>query len=464
MRPARRPRAVIAISGPAERRHGAQVGGEGVLADRTRTTTGAHADRAGVRGRRRDAARCAGHDAHAGEWPTRGDSGARCSGCRERRPDQVYPGSSHYGAAFARATTRRPRRVMSQLSASPCGCRLMRWDEHGWDNYGACAADRPPRRASTPRATSSPSTTDLRCRRTSGTTRTPTQLIGDAAPASAGVSRSRSTRATDAVQPAELAGDCQDAADSTGNYLKTSKHAVRSHSPQKPGHRDHRGRAGHAAGMDPIAFRRQNVSKDATHNDRWPRPCWTALARRRTGSRRWRPRSSRTRPSSPAAASRPGPRRSRHRRHVRRQLIVDIEVNKKTGKIVVKHVYGAQDAGPGGQPDGLVENQIVGQSRCRSTSRALHEQVALQHHARDQPRLGQLPDPALQGRTEGDPDRRSSAPTCSRRGAGEYQSAYRPGGDRERVLRRDRRPDPAEPDDTGGRPSDAGVRGGGPLA
>jgi nicotinate dehydrogenase subunit B len=53
--------------------------------------------------------------------------------------------------------------------------------------------------------------------------------------------------------------------------------------------------------------------------------------------------------------------------------VADIEVNKKTGKIVVKQLYLAQDAGLTINP-GLVENQMIGGS-VQSVSRALHEEV-----------------------------------------------------------------------------------------
>ena len=48
-------------------------------------------------------------------------------------------------------------------------------------------------------------------------------------------------------------------------------------------------------------------------------------------------------------------------------------MNKKTGKIVVKHIYAAQVAGLGVNP-ARVENQMVGEL-IMGTSRALHEEV-----------------------------------------------------------------------------------------
>jgi nicotinate dehydrogenase subunit B len=53
--------------------------------------------------------------------------------------------------------------------------------------------------------------------------------------------------------------------------------------------------------------------------------------------------------------------------------VVDIEVNKETGAIIVKHVYGAMDCGLAINP-GIVENQIIGMS-VHGTSLALKEEV-----------------------------------------------------------------------------------------
>jgi len=54
-------------------------------------------------------------------------------------------------------------------------------------------------------------------------------------------------------------------------------------------------------------------------------------------------------------------------------VVADIEVDKKTGKILVKHIYVAQDLGLTINP-GLAENQMVG-AMTMTTSRLLHEEV-----------------------------------------------------------------------------------------
>ena len=53
--------------------------------------------------------------------------------------------------------------------------------------------------------------------------------------------------------------------------------------------------------------------------------------------------------------------------------VAEIEVNKETGKIVAKHMYGALDAGLAVNP-GFIENQISGML-VQATSRILKEEV-----------------------------------------------------------------------------------------
>jgi nicotinate dehydrogenase subunit B len=53
--------------------------------------------------------------------------------------------------------------------------------------------------------------------------------------------------------------------------------------------------------------------------------------------------------------------------------VAEIQVNRKTGKIVVKHLYCCQDSGLGVYPDGIA-NQAVG-SLVQGASRALLEEV-----------------------------------------------------------------------------------------
>jgi hypothetical protein len=93
--------------------------------------------------------------------------------------------------------------------------------------------------------------------------------------------------------------------------------------------------------------------------------------------------------------------------------VTEIEVNKKTGKVVATHLYISQDAGLGINP-GLLENQMIG-GAIMATSRVLHEQVRFNTRHVTKPRLGELSDLALQGSPERDRDRRPAhRPTLKR--------------------------------------------------
>ena len=80
--------------------------------------------------------------------------------------------------------------------------------------------------------------------------------------------------------------------------------------------------------------------------------------------------------------------------------VVDLEVNKKTGKIVVKHVYQGVSAGLIISP-GLVENQIVGAMNYIA-SRTLVEQLRFSKTNVTSLDWVELPDPPVQGRPQGD--------------------------------------------------------------
>jgi nicotinate dehydrogenase subunit B len=57
--------------------------------------------------------------------------------------------------------------------------------------------------------------------------------------------------------------------------------------------------------------------------------------------------------------------------------VAEVEVNKRTGQIVAKHLYGALDCGLAVNPS-LVENQIVGMM-IQAASRMLKEEVTFDH-------------------------------------------------------------------------------------
>jgi CO/xanthine dehydrogenase Mo-binding subunit len=123
-----------------------------------------------------------------------------------------------------------------------------------------------------------------------------------------------------------------------------------------------------AAKMDPVAFRRQNVAK-------------TADAYRFLGvldavakASNWKPKVAASNLSSGPVVTGRGVAWGAYWSPLTYTAVVaDVEVNKKTGKVVVKHVYAAHDQGLTVNPMG-VENQIVGQN-VMGASRLLSEDI-----------------------------------------------------------------------------------------
>jgi CO/xanthine dehydrogenase Mo-binding subunit len=117
-----------------------------------------------------------------------------------------------------------------------------------------------------------------------------------------------------------------------------------------------------AANMDPIAFRKANVEGER----------WAAVLDAAAKAANWSPRVANSQKQSGTVLKGRGVAIGGFSSTLT-AIIAEIEVNTKTGKIVAKHLYGAQDAGLTVNP-GLVENQIEG-CLIQGCSRALLEEV-----------------------------------------------------------------------------------------
>jgi nicotinate dehydrogenase subunit B len=125
----------------------------------------------------------------------------------------------------------------------------------------------------------------------------------------------------------------------------------------------------HAANMDPIAFRVQNI--DATQTNGVAR--WIAVLDAVAKAAVWKPRVSASSLKSGNVVTGRGVAIGGFANSLP-AIIADITVNKKSGVITVDHLYAAQDAGTTVNP-ASVENQMVG-CLVHGTSRALLEEVA----------------------------------------------------------------------------------------
>jgi nicotinate dehydrogenase subunit B len=109
----------------------------------------------------------------------------------------------------------------------------------------------------------------------------------------------------------------------------------------------------HAAGMDPVAFRVQNVTQGVA------KPFLLSVLNAVTQAANWQPKVAAAQLSGTNVVSGRGVAWSYSESTRGAATIADIEVNKKTGKVVVKHVFEAFSPGVVINP-ALIENQISG--------------------------------------------------------------------------------------------------------
>ncbi len=121
----------------------------------------------------------------------------------------------------------------------------------------------------------------------------------------------------------------------------------------------------HAMNMDPIAFRVQNIPSATAAR-------WGRVIDALTKMSGYKPKVSASSLSDANVVTGRGVSLLPHVEALT-GVVADIELNKKTGKIVAKHIYAVQDVGLGINP-GLLDNQAMGNS-IMTTSRALLEEV-----------------------------------------------------------------------------------------
>ncbi len=131
----------------------------------------------------------------------------------------------------------------------------------------------------------------------------------------------------------------------------------------------------HAANMDPVAFRVQNMTSNASEATRglaftWNR--WSNVLNEVTKLANWQPRVSASKLESGDVVSGRGVALGGFAGTMA-GIVAEISVNKKTGKITATNLYGAQDTGLSVYLGG-VENQAVG-SMTQGFSRAVYEAV-----------------------------------------------------------------------------------------
>jgi nicotinate dehydrogenase subunit B len=281
------------------------------------------------------------------------------------KPEQVrvqyHEGSGTFGRSCY-GDAEQTAAILSQSVGRPVRVQFMRWDEHGWDQYG-------PAHLADVRA-GIDANGNLVAYEYHGWQHgwTVTSTVYDISLQRPGVERA-SGSASITVNPM-----------STGSMYTVPNRKVVSHAVPMAGYL--RGAAlrspldlsfsfaseqtidelAYAIKMDPLEFRRKNIGDKR----------WRGVLDAAAAAANWTPRPTAASPSDAEVFTGRGIGLGTH--HVSYgAAVADIEVNKRTGNIVVKKIFAAMDVGLAVNP-GLVENQIIGQA-VQSVSRVLKEEV-----------------------------------------------------------------------------------------
>jgi nicotinate dehydrogenase subunit B len=275
---------------------------------------------------------------------------------------QYYEGSGTYGHSCyddaAQAAT-----ILSQLAGRPVRVQFMRWDEHGWDNFG-------PAHVGEVRAAADASGNLVAYEyhgwqhNWSGT-ETSAQLGGTPP----GEFLAGPVQGVQGVNPLTCGGMYKIPNWRLVNhklpalgYLKgawlrspldlsfafTSEQAI--------------DQLAYLLGMDPYEFRKRNIADER----------WQGVLDAAAQAAKWTPHKAASRVSDAKIVTGRGIGLGTHLQSWG-GAVADIEVNQETGRVVAKHLYGALDAGLTVNP-GNVENQIVGQL-VQTASRMFKEEV-----------------------------------------------------------------------------------------
>jgi CO/xanthine dehydrogenase Mo-binding subunit len=129
----------------------------------------------------------------------------------------------------------------------------------------------------------------------------------------------------------------------------------------------------HAANMDPYLFRVKNVWTENDPDLPWfNTERWLGVMNTAAQAANWQPRVAASNLTDANVVTGRGIAAAPHAMSLS-TVVAEIEVNKKTGKVVAKNLYMAVNTGLTINP-GLVKNQMIG-GGVMAASRALHEEV-----------------------------------------------------------------------------------------
>jgi nicotinate dehydrogenase subunit B len=262
--------------------------------------------------------------------------------------------SAYHDAAQAAA-------IMSQLVGKPVRVQFMRWDEMGYDNFGPAqigdcrvAADADGKLVAYEfhgwqHAWINQETSETLALGTTATERTNSPSVG--------VNKVTLTSMYDVANKklvnhhvSGIAGYLK------GSYLRSPLDIGFSFAAEQT-----IDQVAVAAGIDPLEFRRKNIRN----------PRWLGVLNAAAEAAKWTPRRPGERPAGDVVTGRGIAVGTHHDSYA--AAVAEIEVNRKTGQVVAKRLYGAIDAGLVVNP-AIVEAQIVGMM-TQATSRVLKEEV-----------------------------------------------------------------------------------------
>jgi CO/xanthine dehydrogenase Mo-binding subunit len=273
-----------------------------------------------------------------------------------------YEGSSSYGTGQL-VDTYLAAAAVSKAVGKPVRMQWMRWDQQGWDEFGPAAlwdvragVDTKGRLVATDWTSYGQGRTRLKT--TSellGTDTWPKEgTLGGPRP-SDGVYEPTTTRVLAKTQPLY------------GGAFKSSPLRAPNAPQSYFASEQMIDELAHAAGIDPIQIRRENIDGKTVDGARW-----LAVLDAATMAAGWRPKVA---ASSAGSGNVVSGRGFAFGTFAGSQIgmVADVEVNKKTGRVVAKHLYIAQNNGITAGPQ-LVGNQMSG-AAIQGLSRAMYEQL-----------------------------------------------------------------------------------------
>jgi nicotinate dehydrogenase subunit B len=273
---------------------------------------------------------------------------------------QYYEGSGTYGHScyddVAQAAA-----ILSQLAERPVRVQFMRWDEHGWDNYGPAHVGEV--RAAADGAGKLVAYEYHGWQHNWSLVETSEQLATGRAAAE------WPTSAAQGLSAAHLGGIYDVPNVRLVNHQVPGTGLLKGAWLRSPldlsaafGSEQTIDELARLSGMDPYLFRRQNI-KD---------PRWLGVLDAAAKAANWSPRVAASNLSKAKIVTGRGIGVGTHLVSYG-GAVAEIEVNRETGLVVAKHLYGAIDAGQVVNP-AFVENQIGGQL-VQTASRMLKEEV-----------------------------------------------------------------------------------------